>query len=551
MEQTSGKVQKKQKKTKSLYFYIIRTFIILLAADLLMAAVLVWVYRKIESNASPEPVGEYVIGNLSFLKNGDYDDLDLKRYLGKGGYYEILDQNAKVIYTSRSSEKNSYSKMVLDYIPDLDKDSGLFAIPFDDRYGTGYILVRIQMETDQSDNKTYYGRLKGLFVVNGKREIQYSNLKRNGKKITEHDLNYMLEASDVNAADDYILQKYAFMKNGERQYLLLHSPVGIRYGQRAASRWILFAVLVFAAGVLASIAMAAISIMKKVRKPLKTLNGAMNTFATGTLEQVDEHSGVAEFDNALGTFNSMEHELQKSEKERRELEEQKRKMLADISHDLKTPITVIRGYIDAMQDGLIPEEEEKKYLEIMAEKTDLMSSLITSFNEYSRLEHPDFQYHFEEGDLAEYLREYMAVKYEELEIAGYFVDVDIPDREVILSFDRGQLKRVFENIISNALKYTKPGTTIFVSLLVQKSEVLIRIGDNGPGMKEELKATAFQPFTIGDESRKSGKGTGLGLSIAKKITEGHHGTIRILSEKEWKKGTMYEISLPFVRPDAL
>lgn len=526
-------------KSRSLHFYITRVFIILSAVNILLAVFLLAAYQYIEQYARPQTAGEQISRNLSSLQREKYTKLKLKSYFGKGGYYEITDENARILYTSRPSEKNTYSKVVLNYIPDVDKDTYLSATPFDDQYGRGYIIVRIQTEKS-------YDRLKELIVLNGKRQVRYSNLKDSRDSFTQKELTYMLEASDRNDTDDYILQKYVFtVSDGSKRCLLLHAPVGNQSSARFIYRWKVVSILIFAASVLISLILAGILITRKIRRPLRILGDAMDNFSEGKSGKVSEKTSVLEFDNVLRIFNHMQKRLTESELQRKELEKQRRKMLADISHDLNTPITVISGYIDAMKDGLIPQEEIPKYLDIMSRKTELMGGLIRSFSEYSRLEHPDFKFVLEKGDLAEYLREYMAAKYEELDLGGYSVEIDIPEKPVPARFDAAQLKRAFENIISNALKYTGPGTTIYTQLSVPDSSCArIRIGDNGPGMSEDLKASAFEPFMIGDMARKSGMGTGLGLSIAKKIVEGHHGTIRILSKEEWQQGTMYEIRIP-------
>ena len=243
------------------------------------------------------------------------------------------------------------------------------------------------------------------------------------------------------------------------------------------------------------------------------------------------YQGPREFVQVIDTFNDMEEKLKESEQQQLHLQEQKQKMLADISHDLKTPITVIQGYVDAMKDGLISKDEQKKYLDIISHKTQMLSELINTFSDYSRLEHPDYQPEMTQGDLVEYFREYVAQKYEELTIAGDFVEVDIQSSPVVMPFDHMQLKRVFENIVANTLKYTEKGTTL-------------SFGDDGPGIPERLREHVFDPFVTGDEARTSGKGTGLGMAIAKEIVSMHGGTICLSDSKESPAGTCYRIVLP-------
>ncbi|MBP5265696.1 MAG: HAMP domain-containing histidine kinase [Lachnospiraceae bacterium] len=236
-------------------------------------------------------------------------------------------------------------------------------------------------------------------------------------------------------------------------------------------------------------------------------------------------------------------------REERAIEAARQKMLADISHDLKTPITVIQGYSKAIVDGMVSEENMDKYLNTIYQKSNRLADLINEFYQYSRLEHPEFQLTLEPGDLSEYVREYVAGKYEELEVAGYQLDVDIPERPIYMPFDHVELSRVFENIITNTIRHNPAPTTIYVSMefLREKHQVRIRLGDDGEGIPEEIREHIFEPFVVGDESRNSKHGTGLGLSVAKRVVVAHGGTIRLLPTTETSWSTMYEIILPMNR----
>lgn len=239
----------------------------------------------------------------------------------------------------------------------------------------------------------------------------------------------------------------------------------------------------------------------------------------------------------------------KIRREERMVEAARQKMLTDITHDLKTPITVIQGYSKAIVDGIVPEENMDKYLNTIYQKSNGMAELINSFYEYSRLEHPQFHLNLEPGDLSEYLREYVAGKYEELELSGYELDVDIPEQPVYMPFDHVELRRVFENIIVNTTKHNPPGTTIHVSMdfLRDRHQVRIRLGDDGEGIRAELREHIFEPFVVGDESRNSKHGTGLGLAVVQRVVEAHGGKIRLLRSEETSWSTMYEIILPLKR----
>jgi signal transduction histidine kinase len=294
-----------------------------------------------------------------------------------------------------------------------------------------------------------------------------------------------------------------------------------------------------------------IIVAKQVSKPIRRLKRALASFGEGVHSRVPLPEGPEELRDVLQTFNEMADKVEAAEEQQKRMMVQRQKMMADISHDLKTPITVIQGYIDAINDGLIPPDQQKKYLSIIAKKAELLSTLINHFSDYSKLEHPDFHLNQDRGDLCEYLRGYVAEKYEELEMQGFRVNVEIPECRMMSSYDSNQLKRVFENIILNSMKHTKPGTEILVGItelpsdslgyrrgpnseglqvMKRSSSALIVIGDTGEGIPEEYRSTIFDPFVMGDASRTGGKGSGLGLSIAKKIVEAHGGRISLADE---------------------
>ncbi|QHI73002.1 sensor histidine kinase [Aminipila terrae] len=233
------------------------------------------------------------------------------------------------------------------------------------------------------------------------------------------------------------------------------------------------------------------------------------------------------------------------------MEEQRQKMLADISHDLKTPITTIQGYAKALADGMIAEEEQKKYLNKIYNKSIELTDLINTFYEYSKLEHPDFSFCFESIEIYEFLREYLAERYEEISDKGFELELDIPEDHAFCNVDKFQLKRAFDNIVNNSIKHNPKGTRLFINVTMDEQQSLnkfvrIVIADNGVGIPQELTASIFDPFVVGDDSRTSKQGSGLGLSISRKIIEGHGGNIALETGEEKGYKTAFKIFIPLL-----
>lgn len=282
-------------------------------------------------------------------------------------------------------------------------------------------------------------------------------------------------------------------------------------------------------------------ITNQVSKPLKLLRDAIDNFESGNVTHI-EYDGPKEFKEMVDSFNDLSERLNETEKENQRLTDDKNKMLADISHDLKTPLTVISGYATALHDGLIKPDQVNDYLRIIYQKSNRVADLINQFYEYSKLEHPEYKFEFEKLNIAEFLRELLVDIIDELNVNGYEVEVNFPDDEVgYIQGNRMQLKRVFDNLIANTVAHTSKGTLLSFDMGCTSEKVLIRYQDNGGGISPEVADRIFEPFVVDDPARNK-SGSGLGLSIAKKIVEYHGGTIVL--EKFTPHETSYLITLP-------
>lgn len=266
-------------------------------------------------------------------------------------------------------------------------------------------------------------------------------------------------------------------------------------------------------------------ISRSVFEPINELNVAMQNIAEGNLEYMLPHKDDGEIGDLYRNYEDMRLRLKESADEKILTEKQNKELVSNISHDLKTPITVIQGYAKGVADGLTDEDMQKQYLNTIVKKAESLTDMINTFHDYSKLEHPEFCLVRETQDLAEYLREYLAEKYDEIDLGGFNLEVEIPEETVSYSFDRVQMKRVFDNIISNSLRHNPSGTVIYVTLQQSDKAVRIEIGDSGVGIPLELQDTLFDPFIVGDESRNTRQGSGLGLAVAHKIIELHGGAL--------------------------
>ncbi len=230
-------------------------------------------------------------------------------------------------------------------------------------------------------------------------------------------------------------------------------------------------------------------------------------------------------------------EVEKNEKQEEEIRAQYERarnlMLSDIAHDLRTPITTISGYAKALNDGLVTSDEKRmEYLEVIQNKAERMSDLITLLFDYVRLDSDNFSLHIEKTNVSELLRENAAFFYADLEEKKMEFEIEIPEEIVELNVDRLQFSRVIGNLINNALKHNEAGTTISIKLKIEKNNIQIIVKDNGKMISPLIAEHIFEPFVVEDASRESKGGSGLGLSIAKKIVEMHGWTIELLQDFE-------------------
>ncbi len=302
--------------------------------------------------------------------------------------------------------------------------------------------------------------------------------------------------------------------------------------------WLLFLPLYFLAT-----ALFIWRLRRKIGDPLRRLNDAVVSQSENRPVRVGNCGGPREIRRIGESFDRFADQLAESEAQRQRMDEDRQKLIADISHDLKTPITVIAGYIDAICDGKVPPQEQERYLLAIQSKAEALTELVNAFHEYSKVEHPEFVLHPQRADLCEFLREYLAGKYDEIDLAGFTLEVSIPEQPVFCALDAMQFRRVLDNLLSNALRHNRLGTALFFDISAGPQTALLRVADNGAGIPPERVRRIFEPFVVGSEAR-SGRGSGLGLSITRRIMEKHGGTITLNPRPAPGRSTEFLLELP-------
>lgn len=276
--------------------------------------------------------------------------------------------------------------------------------------------------------------------------------------------------------------------------------------------------------------------------PLTQLKIATKNIKEGNLDFTVEKMGVEEIGNLCEDFEEMRKRLKQSNEEKLAFDKENRELISNISHDLKTPITAVKGYVEGIMDGVADTPEKmNRYIRTIYNKANEMDRLINELTFYSKIDTNRIPYTFNKIHVKDYFEDCIDELSVELESSGvsltYF---DYLEEDAIVIADAEQLKRVINNIISNSLKYmNKPRGVINIRLRDVGDFIQIEIEDNGKGIAQKDLANIFDRFYRTDASRNSSKGgSGIGLSIVKKIMEDHGGQVWATS-KEGTGTTMY------------
>lgn len=269
-----------------------------------------------------------------------------------------------------------------------------------------------------------------------------------------------------------------------------------------------------------------------ILQPLKQLRQAAENIKSGNLDFEIMSCEDEELDDLCKAFEEIRKKLKENAEKEILANEERNMLMANLSHDLRTPITTIKGYLEGIKDGIAnTAEKQEKYLDTIYSKTLVLQRLVDNMSEYSELELGRMHYSFEFIAINGLLRELAEMYVQEIKERGLEAKLDIAEEELMIVGDREKLKRVFDNLISNAMKYNKEGGCISISLAQERNGAMILIADTGQGIKEKDINNVFDGFFRGDAARSNIKGNGLGLGISKQIIENHRGKIWIKSQE--------------------
>lgn len=281
--------------------------------------------------------------------------------------------------------------------------------------------------------------------------------------------------------------------------------------------------------------------VKNIKKAIDQAKRVTSENNYNTRVLIKENGEISELATVL---NEIIERLQNTEENHQTSEKSRKRLLSNISHDLRTPLTSIIGYLDALKDGLATDADERhEYLEIITKKAKGLRALIDETFQMAKLDADDVPMDFQSHDLGEILRECIIEFIPQLNSNDIKLIAKIPDEKALIYCDRISMERIIDNILKNAIFYGKEGKLIGIELTSKPGKYQVSIWDKGPGIDQEDIPHVFDRLYIKDKTRnRASSSSGLGLAIVKKLVEKHEGRIWVESKPGEK--TVFSFTIP-------
>lgn len=274
-------------------------------------------------------------------------------------------------------------------------------------------------------------------------------------------------------------------------------------------------------------------VAQRILSPISELRKSMSLVAHGNFSQkMDDQATVEEIHYLIRDFNQMIEELNSIETLRNDF-------ISSVSHEFKTPLSVIRGYVQLLQEPDLSEQQQQRYIQQILEATKKLSQLTGNILQLNKLENQVLGLETDFFQLDEQIRKIIVMLQPKWEAKEIYFDVVLP--HTIFCGNEELLFHVWLNLIDNAINYSDYQGLIKIELTEKEQIILCKIEDNGIGIDSNHLKHIFDKFYQVEKSRSS-QGNGLGLTLVNRIVELHHGKINVSSEK--KKGTVFEVRLP-------
>ena len=398
--------------------------------------------------------------------------------------------------------------------------------------GAKFYIDKNDAELYSTDNKErIFSEADSIIKADGKSNLNYFG--NNGMVIVSHAQNSKDKYTILIESKNYRVEDFSSKHTAQNYSSLVFGKTGL-----------LFLVIIL----LFIVSTAAVSLVtsKTIVSPIKKLAEGADEIAKGNLDYKIDYESTNEIGQTVNAFNEMSTQLKQSIDERNTIEQSRKEMIAGVAHDLRTPLTSVKGYVEGIRDGIAntPEKQEK-YLETIYDSTLAMERLLDELLTISRLELGNITLYPEKTRVSDFVEDCRTVI--EPILAKEDFDFELHNNcgdDDIVEMDVDRFSRVIQNIIANSIKYKQKGVKgriIFEAQGYEKS-VILSIADNGIGVESENLSKIFDTFYRADKSRTRVKeGSGIGLAVCRQIVELHGG--HIWASKNDENGLTIFISL--------
>ena len=330
-----------------------------------------------------------------------------------------------------------------------------------------------------------------------------------------------------------------FADSAQAPYPLLPFPQGVDPGSQAFLSSLNRALLLVAAASGVAAMLLSLLLSRRILGPVEALTAAARQMGGGDLTQRVEVQSNDEIGELAQAFNAMAEGLSR-------LETLRRNMVTDVAHELRTPLSNIRGYLEAFRDGVM--EPKSETIDSLYEEAMLLSHLVDDLQELSLAEAGQLRLERVPAALGKILATSISAVRSRAALHGITLHLDLPGDLPIVEVDPQRIEQIMRNLLSNAVVHTPSGGEIVVATSPKEDEIEISVSDTGEGIPPEHLPYVFERFYRVDKSRsRATGGTGLGLAIVKQLVEAHGGHIRV--ESELGHGTQFTFTLPLANPN--
>jgi signal transduction histidine kinase len=403
----------------------------------------------------------------------------------------------------------------------------------------------IEQESFQKYLKERLGEIGGELLIVKDGQVLFSS-----HDFSKIDTTKFLEAGKTLGTEPVVIGTVPYrvqavelaFNNGSKGSVLLLAPV--EQSEHGLKTFLIVIAIVFVGSFMTMNIYVSYQFSRSILRPLNNLQRAASEISSGNLDCEIFEEGDQELQELCRDLELMRIKLKESIHTQLKYEENRKFLVSSMSHDLKTPVTSIKGYVEGILDGVADTPEKRqRYLQTISLKSQQLDNMLDDLLLYAKLDLQQIPFNFEKTDIAKYLADCVLECEPELErsrIKLTFVNELHSSRYVQL--DRQRMKRVIINILDNSRKYmNKEQGELIILLRETNSSVIVELRDNGSGIGENDLPYIFDRFFRSDTARSEIKGSGLGLAIAKQIIEGHNGRVWAVSHGD--EGTSILISL--------